>query len=192
MRITPFGAERIQARIRDIEDRLKTLFHRTRPSSTQPARLQEQLHIHSSGVSAAPLQPLEVFPSNLSIDLQTLLENANTVADEFGIDRNIFLALISAESGWNPNAVSPKGAQGLTQLMPSTAQALGVLNPFDPIQNLRGGAKYLRQMLDEFGSYELALAAYNAGPGAVKRYGGIPPFPETQNYIRKILSEVGR
>ncbi|HWP30806.1 MAG TPA: lytic transglycosylase domain-containing protein [Fimbriimonadales bacterium] len=192
MRITPFGAERIQSRIREIEDRLKTLFHRERPSPTNPNRLREQFHLHTSGISAAPLQPLNVFPSNLSIDVQTLLENANMVADEFGLDRNIFRALISAESGWNPNSVSPKGAQGLTQLMPSTAQALGVLDPFDPIQNLRGGAKYLRQMLDEFGSYELALAAYNAGPGAVKRYGGIPPYPETQNYVRKILSEVER
>lgn len=192
MRITPFGAERIQARIREIEDRLKTLFHRHRPTPTNLNPLGEQSHLYSNGISANPLQPLNVFPSNLSTDLQTLLENADMVADEFGLDRNIFRALISAESGWNPNSVSPKGAQGLTQLMPSTARALGVLDPFDPIQNLRGGAKYLRHLLDEFGTYELALAAYNAGPGAVKRYGGIPPYPETQNYIRKILSEVGR
>jgi hypothetical protein len=92
-----------------------------------------------------------------------------------------------AESGGNPMAESPKGAGGLMQLMPATAQELGVTDVFDPEQNLRGGAKYLRQQLERFGDPSLALAAYNAGPANVDKYGGVPPFAETQNYIAKIL-----
>jgi cell wall-associated NlpC family hydrolase len=100
-------------------------------------------------------------------------------------------ALARAESGFNPTAVSPAGAQGLVQLMPGTAAGLGVTDPFDPRQNLMGGAKYLRQMLDRFGGdVEKALAGYNAGPGAVEKYGGIPPYAETQAYVPKVLGYV--
>jgi hypothetical protein len=100
------------------------------------------------------------------------------------------MSLISHESGWNPNAVSPAGAIGLGQLMPGTAQGLGV-NPHNPIQNLKGAAKYLRSQYDAFGSWRLALAGYNAGGGAVKKYGGIPPYPETQAYVRNVLADAG-
>jgi Transglycosylase SLT domain len=108
-------------------------------------------------------------------------------ADAYGIDRGIFRRLVRQESGGQIDIGSPKGARGPTQLMPDTARALGV-NPEDPIDNLRGGAKYLRQQLDAFkGSYRLALAAYNAGPGNVHHYGGVPPFGETQHYVSVIL-----
>lgn len=103
----------------------------------------------------------------------------------------VFEALIEAESGFDPNAVSEKGAMGLGQLMPDTAQELNVSDPFDPHQNLIGSAQYLTRQLLEFGSLKLALAAYNAGPGRVKEHGGIPPFPETQNYIAKITKKGG-
>jgi soluble lytic murein transglycosylase-like protein len=115
-------------------------------------------------------------------------ETARMIAIEEGIDPDLFLRLVGAESSFNPDAVSSKGATGLAQLMPGTAAELGV-DPTDPIQNLRGGARYLRQQLDEFGDPVLALAAYNAGPGNVRKYGGVPPFAETQNYVSKIMGD---
>lgn len=109
------------------------------------------------------------------------------IAQESGVDPDIAARVMQAESSFNPSIVSSEGAIGLMQLMPGTASALGV-NPRDPEQNMRGGVAYLKQMLDMFdGDYELALAAYNAGPGNVRKYGGVPPFKETQNYVAKIL-----
>ena len=108
-------------------------------------------------------------------------------ADAAGVDRNLFAAVVKAESSFNPNAVSGAGAIGFTQLMPETAAGLGV-DPNDPQQNLQGGAKYLRQQMDTFGgNVRMAVAAYNAGPQAVKDYGGVPPYTETQNYVNKIV-----
>lgn len=114
------------------------------------------------------------------------LEVARAVARKHGVPEDLFLRLVQQESGWNPVAVSHKGATGLAQLMPGTAQKLGVdIN--DPHQNLDGGARYLRMMFDRFGSWRLALAAYNAGPGAVERHDGIPPYAETEQYVKAIL-----
>lgn len=116
---------------------------------------------------------------------------ARRIAAESGIDPSLFVRLVQQESGGDPRAVSPAGAQGLTQLMPATARGLGVSDPFDPEQNLRGGARFLRSMLDRYrGDYRLALAAYNAGPGNVDKYGDVPPFEETQQYVR-ILTPTG-
>ncbi len=114
------------------------------------------------------------------------LNAAKSAARQHGIPENLFLRLVQQESGFNPNARSNKGAIGLAQLMPGTARVLRV-NPHDPQQNLEGGARYLKQMYQKFGSWRLALAAYNAGPGAVEKYNGIPPYRETKNYVRKIL-----
>jgi soluble lytic murein transglycosylase-like protein len=112
-----------------------------------------------------------------------------SVASEYGVDKNLVKAVIHAESGYNPNAVSPKGAQGLMQLMPKTAQGLKVPNSFDPKDNIRGGVRYLRFLLDTFkGDVTLALAAYNAGLSRVNQYGGVPPYQETRNYISRVLS----
>ena len=108
---------------------------------------------------------------------------------EFGVDSSLVKAVIHAESGYNPSAVSPKGAQGLMQLMPKTAQGLKVADCFSPSDNIRGGVRYLRFLLDTFkGDESLALAAYNSGMGNVAKYGGIPPFPETRTYVAKVLS----
>ena len=114
------------------------------------------------------------------------LEVARAAARKHGVPEDMFLRLVQQESGWNAGAVSNKGATGLAQLMPGTAAKLGV-DPTVPEQNLDGGARYLRMMYDRFGSWRLALAAYNAGPGAVEQHGGIPPFTETKNYVIAIL-----
>jgi soluble lytic murein transglycosylase-like protein len=114
-------------------------------------------------------------------------------AKKHGIDPALLAGLVKQESGFNPNAGSPAGARGLTQLMPGTAAGLGVSNVLDPLQSLDGGAKYLRQQLDAFGGdVTRALAAYNAGPGAVQRYGGVPPYAETQNYVRIVQANAAQ
>ncbi len=114
------------------------------------------------------------------------LEVAKAAARKHGVPEDLFLRLVQQESGWNPGAVSHKGATGLAQLMPGTAEVLGV-DISDPEANLDGGARYLRMMYDKFGSWKLALAAYNAGPGAVEEHDGIPPYAETENYVAAIL-----
>jgi soluble lytic murein transglycosylase-like protein len=112
----------------------------------------------------------------------------DTAAARYGVDPGLLRGLVRQESGFDPRAHSPAGAMGLTQLMPATAASLGVTDPYDPVQSLDGGARYLRQMLDRFGNDPAkALAAYNAGPGAVERFGGVPPYAETQSYVRNIL-----
>ena len=116
----------------------------------------------------------------------TYLETAKAIARQHGVPEDLFLRLVQQESGWNPGAVSPKGATGLAQLMPDTARLLRVdIN--DPKENLEGGARYLAMMYRQFGDWRLALAAYNAGPKAVEKHGGVPPYAETRNYVKVIL-----
>ena len=114
-----------------------------------------------------------------------LIESA---AREHGVPAALVKAVIKAESAFNPNAVSPKGAMGLMQLMPATARTLGVEEPFRAEANVHGGTRYLRHLHNRFGSWTHTLAAYNAGPTAVARYRGVPPYPETRTYVKRVLS----
>lgn len=127
--------------------------------------------------------------ANFFAGAETYQAEITAAAKKYNLPEKLITSVIKQESNFNASATSAAGASGLMQLMPATARYLGVSDRFDPAQNIMGGAKYLRQMLDQFdNNVETALAAYNAGPGNVKKYGGIPPFQETQNYVKKIMN----
>lgn len=149
----------------------------------QPDGRKVFTNIGSSAKRRAPSLGRSVEPSSI----EPLVDAS---ASRFDVDPKLVHAVIRAESGYNPRAVSSKGAQGLMQLMPQTARELGVADSFDPAANIAGGTRYLRTLLDRFqGSLELALAGYNAGPEAVRRFGGIPPFSETREYVQRVLRD---
>lgn len=128
-------------------------------------------------------------PAAATTSSATITDAINQASARYGVPTRLIRGVIEQESGMNTNAVSSAGALGLMQLMPATAQALGVQNPLDPSQNIDGGTRYLASLLQQFnGDSALALAAYNAGPNAVRQYGGIPPYPETQQYVRNVLA----
>lgn len=112
----------------------------------------------------------------------------NNKSSKYSVDPSLIKAIITVESNWRKNAVSDKGAMGLMQLMPATAKDMGVINPFDPEENIDGGTRYLSFLIDMFKDTHLAVAAYNAGPGTVSDYGGIPAFPETEDYVNRVFS----
>ncbi len=144
------------------------------PQTSLNTALQEVMSAQANTTTASKSQILNV---------------VNQIAEKHGVDEKLVQALIKQESGFNPNAKSKAGAMGLMQLMPSTAKNLGVQDPYNVVQNVEGGVKYLKSMLNKYnGNVILALAAYNAGPGAVDKYDGVPPYKETQNYVRNILA----
>ncbi len=140
--------------------------------------------VATASLAVAP--PLKSKPQNLN-------EVINTISDRHHLDPDLINSVIHAESGFNPRAVSPKGARGLMQLMPQTASKLGVSNPFDPGANVEGGTRYLSELLQRY-NFDLvkALAAYNAGPGRVEQYRGVPPYYETRVYVAKIVRDFNR
>ena len=138
-----------------------------------------------SQVPAATLTPVASATATDSSSYDGLIEQAAT---RYGLDPAILHGLIQQESGFDPGATSSAGAEGLTQLMPGTASSMGITEPLNPAQSIEGGARYLSQLMSQFGGNVTdALAAYNAGPGAVQQYGGVPPYSETQSYVSKVL-----
>lgn len=168
----------------------------TLSTSSRAALFKSQLSVldgraakqYSNSVRLQPKRPETAQPTGLAYRGNyrgEYLATAKAAALRHGVPTDLFLRLVQQESGWNKHAKSPKGAIGLAQLMPDTARLLRV-DPHDPNANLEGGARYLRMMYDEFGSWRLALAAYNAGPEAVTRHAGVPPYRETRNYVKVI------
>jgi soluble lytic murein transglycosylase-like protein len=181
----------IDEHLAQVQQRIAEIRHRIRaidPAAEQP----EQPGVGFAGVMAYALEDDAAPPAGRPAPeaYESMIAEA---AARYQLRPALLRALIQAESHYNPRAVSPRGAMGLTQLMPSTAAGLGVVDPFDPRQNILGGARYLREQLDRFhGDEPLALAAYNAGPGAVQRYQAIPPYPETQQYVTRVLALAGQ
>lgn len=199
-----------RARIADIQSRFGIPEPPARPAPAASSASFAQALRRAAPVDPMPVDPMPVDTSPLlpfdipgapgaaavaapeggkAAPYESLIAAAST---RHGVDSGLLRAVIRAESGFNPRAVSRTGAQGLMQLMPGTSRALGVSDPFDPARNIDGGARYLRHLLDMFGSQPLAVAAYNAGPGSVKRYGGIPPYSETQAYVRRVMDYVSQ
>ena len=184
MRPNLSGIVRIQGRIEEIERRI-----RPKKELPEPPKQERFVDVLEREEAKKPLPGAVSAGVRIPEVAEGWEAHIPRLAAQYGIDESLVRAVIRMESGGKTDAVSHKGAMGLMQLMPGTAKMLGVDDPFDPVQNLEGGIKYLSQLSDKYnGDLTKTLAAYNAGPGRVDAYGGIPPFAETQKYVRSILA----
>jgi soluble lytic murein transglycosylase-like protein len=185
MRMT--NISKVLGRMREIEALINPPKPREEPTARFEDVLEEKLDDPYEEEGFAPLEDITV-PETVAERLAMWEPDLLELSDKYGVDPNLARAVMRMESGGNPNAVSSAGAIGLMQLMPGTAKGLGV-NPKDPRRNLEGGIKYLAQLADKYdGDYVKTLAAYNAGSGRVDSYGGVPPFPETERYVKNVLA----
>ena len=173
-----------------IVERITAIENKFNPKPPATASLFSE-HLKAQEDKGTPAIRRKATDGNMTQEKGSIKEMLVQTAQKYGVNSNLVLAVANAESGYRSDAVSSAGAVGVMQLMPDTARSLGVNDSFDPKQNIDGGVRYLKQMLDMFGGNTAnALAAYNAGPGAVEKYGGIPPFNETQAYVKNILSDI--
>ena len=204
----PSDMSQIMARIQEIQTHIEQLAGNDSPPEDgmttvePPASFSQALQAAQNGATSAlpslagiqPLNPaglgLQPLPAGSASSLpgaNSFTQSIQQSADKYGVNPNLVSAVVQAESGGNPRAVSPAGAMGLMQLMPSNVSEYGVTDPFDPDQNIDAGTHQLANLLSQYnGDINLALAGYNAGPNAVRRYNGVPPFPETQQYIQRV------
>ena len=165
-------------RIEEIEKRLDSVFQ------VKNAEKNNFGNILDEKIKGNDLSKIQGIPKKEILDL------IDKYAEKYNLDKDLVKAVVKTESAFNTKAVSKAGAMGLMQLMPGTAKGLGVVNAFDPEQNIDGGTRYLKGLISKYDSVQLGLAAYNAGSGAVQKYGGVPPYRETQNYVAKIMKEI--
>ncbi len=197
--------ENVMGQINSINNNSTANIEKGSFQSVLDGKIKEDIKKEQNPVEEIELGPVDEYTKKIeankkeNVDLKSKIdlmsqkanidEIVETFAQKYNIDGDFIKAMIKQESGFNPNATSKKGAMGLMQLMPSTAKSLGVVDAYNPWENVEGGVKYIKGLMDRFNNDEkLALAAYNAGPNAVKRYGGIPPYKETQNYVKSIMS----